>query len=55
VLQTFYRQLHNPGYQQCKSIGRKKKAPPGGITQAERNKILFQKSKFFNTILLLND
>jgi hypothetical protein len=49
VLQSFHSQFHNPGYQQCKTVGGKKKTPAGCITPAERNKILLQECKLFNS------
>jgi hypothetical protein len=52
VLQTFHSQFHNPGNQQGKTVGGKEKTTAGGITPAERDKVLLQECKLFNNDFL---
>jgi hypothetical protein len=45
--QPVNRQFHNPGYQQCKSIGHEKKTAAGGVAPAKRNQVAIQEREIF--------
>src|SRR5450830_1240740 len=52
MLQRFYRQLHEPGDQQRKSVGQKEKQRSAGISPTERGQIRNKAGKVFDRCVL---